>query len=268
MDFHHSNIIHVNRITLNVKSLQKQKRFYHSILGMPIKHETPIQIIFAIGDWGDELVLNLLENGRNAESSEAGLFHLALLLDREEQLGAFIKHMSSHNIPIGGGDHLVSQAVYFTDFEGNGIEVYVDRPFNKWEWVDDMVKMDTLPLNVEDILHHAEGAIWGGMRTGARIGHLHLKAANLTEAQQFYENVGFQLVSTFPKALFMSDSHYHHHLALNNWKSHNKRIHSNETYGLTSFNIVKPDATEVALTTPEGIVMTINSALKTNAETT
>lgn len=267
MNFHNSNTMHVNRITINVKDFNNQKTFYHTILGMPIKYETASKLVLAIGDSGDELVLNLLENGRTAKSHEVGLFHLALLLDRVEQLGAFMRHIDSHNIRFGGGDHLVSQAIYFNDYEGNGIEVYVDRAFSEWEWNQENVKMDTLPLDVAGILQHAHDTIWEGMKTGARIGHLHLKAADLENGKKFYESMGFKLVSTFPKAVFMSDHRYHHHIALNTWQSYSKRIRANETYGLTSFNIVKYDATTQSLSTPEGLIMTINMASNTKAET-
>ncbi|UEX89670.1 VOC family protein [Staphylococcus ratti] len=258
MNFHDNRAIHVNRITLNVANLEKQTHFYQAIVGLPIKSQSKQQVVFSIGTKGHELVLNDLKEGRQATPYEAGLFHIAFLLDSVNQLGALIKHLSSFNIPIGGGDHLVSQAIYFTDTEGNGIEVYVDRDARTWEWQNQMVKMDTLPLDIESIIGEAESTIWEGMHKNAQIGHLHLKASDLKEGRLFYERIGFNVASTLPQAFFMSDKQYHHHLALNTWQSHQKRKSPLETYGLSTFNVVIPNGKVDEHVTPEGLILTIN----------
>lgn len=258
MDFHTEDIIHVNRIIINVRDLSQQLHFYHTILGMPIEKQTDKQAILSVGTKGHEVVLKQLENGRTAHAQEAGLFHIAFLLDSVEQLGAFIKHIATHHIPIGGGDHLVSEAIYFNDAEGNGIEVYVDRDENKWQWKENLVKMDTLALNVDGILEKAHNSTWEGMQNHAQIGHLHLKTNDLEEGRTFYNELGFNVVSTLPQALFLSDKHYHHHLAINMWQSNQKRVDAENTYGLSTFNLAIPNVEEKQLETPEGLQLTIN----------
>lgn len=258
MKFHNNNIIHVNRVVINVNDIERQTNFYHKVLGMPIKTESDQQTILTVGTMGHEVVLNQLENGRTANTKEAGLFHIAFLLDSVEQLGAFIKHISMYHIPIRGGDHIVSQAVYFNDAEGNGIEIYVDSDDSEWQWKENLVKMDTLPLNVEGILENAQDSTWEGMHNHAQIGHLHLKTNDIEEGRAFYNELGFNVVSTLPQALFLSDQRYHHHLAINMWQSNQKRIDALNTYGLSAFNLVIPNEDEHQLETPEGLHLTIN----------
>lgn len=225
---------------------------------MPIQSQTDHQAVLSVGNEGDALVLKQLENGRHASVQEAGLFHIAFLLDGVTQLGAFIKHIAAKRIPIGGGDHLVSEAVYFNDPEGNGIEVYIDRASDTWQWRDGLVKMDTLQLDVDHILERSGDTTWEGMGQGARIGHLHLKTNDLEAARTFYGDIAFKVVSTFPKAYFMSDQQYHHHIAVNMWQSNQVRQEAATTYGLAEFNIVSPNSASNRLTTPEGLTLTIN----------
>ena len=121
--FHSQDAMHVTNITLNVKDLSRMTHFYSEILGFSIKLKSKEDTIFNVGEHGHTLTLHQLEQGRQPEFREAGLFHIAYLLPTRQDLANFLYHMSRLNQPVGGGDHLVSEALYFNDPEGNGIEV-------------------------------------------------------------------------------------------------------------------------------------------------
>ncbi|WP_412519082.1 VOC family protein [Staphylococcus simulans] len=256
MNFHQSTIKHVNRIEINVADIKRQTDFYHHILGLKVMTSTSTQTVLAVGEDGHEVVLKQLDNGRFASKTEAGLFHIAFLLSDVTQLGALIKHLSDEKVPIAGGDHLVSEAIYFNDLEGNGIEVYIDRPSESWQWQNELVVMDTLQLDVPRILAEAGETKWEDMPAKAKIGHLHLKTHDLSASSEFYLQLGFQIAS----ALFLSDQKYHHHLAINTWQSNQPLKDAENTYGLTAFNIVDANKNIEKHKTPEGLNLTINQS--------
>ena len=135
----------------------------------------------------------------------------------------FLYHAIQLNIAVGGGDHLVSEALYFADPEGNGIEVYQDRPTDEWQWRDGFVKMDTLEVDANDLIEQRSTEGWQGWPKDGKIGHLHLKTHDLGQARAFYiDELGLEHISNFPQALFMSTQKYHHHIAANTWQSNHK----------------------------------------------
>lgn len=257
MNFHQSTIKHVNRIEINVADIKRQTDFYHHILGFKVVSSTPTRTVLAVGTDGHEVVLKQLNNGRFASKTEAGLFHIAFLLSDVKQLGALIKHLSDEKIPIAGGDHLVSEAIYFNDLEGNGIEVYIDRPSELWQWQNELVVMDTLQLDVTRILAETKDTKWEGMPADAKIGHLHLKTHDLSASSEFYLQLGFQVASALPQALFLSDQKYHHHIAINTWQSNQPLKDAENTYGLTAFNIVDTNKGMEKYKTPEGLNLSV-----------
>lgn len=260
MTFHDKTATQVTGITLNVQNLEQMTQFYTNLLGLKIVDENNNRTVLAIGNSGHTLTLNQIDNPRRPALSEAGLFHIAILLPSKADLANFLQFASSQGVQIGGGDHLVSEALYLTDIEGNGIEVYYDRSPETWHWQDDFVAMDTLQVDVDDLLTQRTTEGWTGLPDKARIGHLHLKTANLDEARQFYINdIAFQHISKFPQALFMSTNNYHHHIATNTWQSNKKRIDNDQSLGLSHIDIYKPKATNQNLISPEGIDITIHS---------
>ncbi|UXR74363.1 MULTISPECIES: VOC family protein [unclassified Staphylococcus] len=258
MNFHQRHLAHVSRITLNVKDLKRQVQFYTEVLGLEVSHMTDEQAILNIGESGHQLVLKALENGRDAEISEAGLFHVALLLPDETDVGRLLRHLLQYQIHVSGGDHLVSQAIYFTDLEGNGIEVYADRDADTWSWQSDQVVMDTLELDGNRLLKIAGDRAWHGMPKEAKIGHLHLKTNDVKTSAAFYKQFTLKKVAQLPSAVFMSDGTYHHHIAVNAWQSRKVLQDAEKTYGLVSFNMVSDALEPRVVTTPEGLEMTIN----------
>jgi len=148
-----------------------------------------------------------------------GLYHYAILLPDRPALGRFLRHLSDIGERAGMSDHFVSEALYLTDPDGLGIEMYADRPRGAWRHEDRQLSMTTIPLDVEAVLGAAGGERWSGMPSGTVLGHVHLYVADLERAAAFY-HAGLGLDKTvwnYPGALFLSAGGYHHHLGINTW---------------------------------------------------
>jgi catechol 2,3-dioxygenase len=156
---------------------------------------------------------------------EAGLFHTALLFDDQASLAATVASAAQYNRQAfaGSADHLVSEAFYFTDPEGNGIELYWDRPRTEWSWDGTNVVMDSLALPPQRYLteHLTEESVTGQRKATAGVGHVHLQVGDVTSAEQFYVGaLGFEKTAGWHgQALFVSAGGYHHHMAMNVWNS-------------------------------------------------
>lgn len=150
-----------------------------------------------------------------------GLYHFAILLPDRKHLGAMLEHLGALNQNIGMADHAVSEAIYLTDPDGLGIEVYSDRPRSEWKTVGDQIYMVTEHLDVMNLVTAAResGIVWNGMPEGTKMGHIHLHVGNIGRgARLYHEIMGFEkTVWDYPGALFMSAGGYHHHLAINTW---------------------------------------------------
>lgn len=156
---------------------------------------------------------------------EAGLFHTALLFNNQTELAATVATAAQYNPAsfAGSADHLVSEAFYFTDPEGNGIELYWDRPRDSWTWKNGEVEMASLALSPQRYLdsHLTEESLAGQRTTDAGIGHVHLQVGDVATAERFYvDTLGFEKTSGFHgQALFVAAGGYHHHMAMNVWNS-------------------------------------------------
>ena len=151
-----------------------------------------------------------------------GLYHFAILLPDRAALGRFVTHLGSLGVHAGSADHAVSEAIYLSDPDGLGIEVYADRP--RAAWRSDSTRqlfMTTAPLDVRGVMAAAGGAAWTGMPPGTTIGHVHLHVGDLGAAEAFYHRaLGFdKVVWNYPGALFLSAGGYHHHLGTNTWSA-------------------------------------------------
>jgi len=148
-----------------------------------------------------------------------GLFHVAYLLPERAALGRFVRHVAEAGVPVGMSDHLVSEAVYLTDPDGLGIEVYADRPRAAWRRDGRQIAMATNPLDVRSLIEAAGDAPWTGAPAGTVVGHVHLHVGDLGRAAGFYHAaLGLdKVVWDYPGALFLSAGGYHHHLGLNTW---------------------------------------------------
>ncbi|MFI5283781.1 MAG: VOC family protein [Candidatus Dormibacterales bacterium] len=167
---------------------------------------------------GDVPLLRLvaLPNGRPRPRHTAGLFHFAVLLPTEEELGGFLRRTLEEKLPLTGtADHYVSQALYFDDPEGNGIEVYADRPRNEWTYPEGRLNIGTDHLDFERLLRVASKPE-KRFSAGTLLGHMHLNVADLDVSQRFYESIGMNLMGELGRVMrFMSWDGYHHHLGIN-----------------------------------------------------
>lgn len=179
-----------------------------------------------------------------------GLFHLALLVPSRADLArAFHRVHTAAWEFTGAADHYVSEALYLDDPEGNGIEIYRDRPRAEWEFGNGELRMGTLPLDLAGVLGSVEDADVGdGMASGTRIGHVHLQVADLPGAEAFYvDALGFEpVVRAYPGALFVAAGGYHHHLGLNTWAGVGAPAPPEGARGLRSFTVVLPDREALA----------------------
>lgn len=195
-----------------------------------------------------------------------GLFHLALLTPSRADLAQALRRVVRAGARLtGASDHLVSEALYLSDPEGNGIELYRDRPREDWPLAGDELQMATLPLDLDSLLAEPEPSEDGGMPAGTSLGHVHLQVADLAEAERFWAGeVGFDVVVRgYPGALFVSAGGYHHHVGLNTWAGVGAPRPPAGTRGLVRFELVLPDDAAVdeiaarvgqAATTDEGLV--------------
>jgi catechol 2,3-dioxygenase len=154
-----------------------------------------------------------------ARTPRLGLYHFALLLPDRAALGRFVRHLAERGVRAGAGDHLVSEAFYLSDPDGLGIEVYADRPQERWQWVGGEVRMATDPLDVDAVLRAAGGERWSGLPAGTVMGHVHLHVGELERARAYYANaLGLEPTNrSYPGALFLAAGGYHHHLGVNTW---------------------------------------------------
>jgi catechol 2,3-dioxygenase len=174
-----------------------------------------------------------------------GLFHLAILLPSRADLARALHRVTEAGWRLSGAsDHLVSEALYLRDPEGNGIELYRDRPREEWRYEHGQLRMDTLPLDLDSVIGEssAADAEANGMPHGTRIGHVHLNVAELSAAENFYRGLlGFEVtVRGYPGALFFAAGGYHHHVGVNTWAGEGASAPPPGSLGLDRFEIELP----------------------------
>jgi catechol 2,3-dioxygenase len=212
---------HLGRVRLQVADLERSLAFYEKVLGMRVIHRATDSV--CLGPHGEDREIVHLHQLRTArpvpKRGLLGLYHFAILLPDRASLGRFVAHLAETGIYAGMSDHFVSEAVYLTDPDGLGIEVYADRPRDAWRYDERQLHMTTDHLDVDDLVKSAAGERWAGMPAGTVLGHVHLYVDDIAKAEAFYhEALGFdKVVWSYPGALFMSAGGYHHHLGTNTW---------------------------------------------------
>jgi catechol 2,3-dioxygenase len=176
-----------------------------------------------------------------------GLFHQAILYPTRRDLARALRRVIDSGWRLtGASDHLVSEALYLNDPEGNGIELYRDRPREEWTYAGGQLEMATLPLHLQDLMGELDGDDAGssGAPAGTRIGHVHLNVADLAAAESFYADVlGFDVtVRGYPGALFVSAGGYHHHIGMNTWTGEGAPAPPAGARGLRWFEVELPSA--------------------------
>ena len=241
--------LQMNAVQLKVGSMKVMSEYYQKALGLEIQDETAGGTRLGRGA---QTLVNLIPSPglQQPARGEAGLFHTALLFDTKADLAATVLSAAQFDQSrfVGSSDHLVSEAFYFTDPEGNGIELYWDRPRESWSWTNGEVAMDTTYLDPNVFLneHLNEQAIAGQRSAEAEIGHVHLQVGDVDTARSFYVNtLGFDETTTLgDQALFVSAGGYHHHMAMNVWNSRGAGPRK-DTLGLGEVLINVPTADEV-----------------------
>jgi len=238
----------VGAVTLKVADLDAMTAYYHVGVGLSVLDQTGPRV--TLGRRGvASVVLEHTPLLKHAAANSAGLFHTAILFDDQADLASSV-YSVAHNFPrsfTGSSDHLVSKALYFDDPEGNGVELYWDRPRVEWRWENGQVAMDTLYLDPNDVLRDnlTEAGLVEMGNGAAAVGHVHLKVGDIAMARRFYvDAVGFEITRQFgSQALFVSAGRYHHHLAMNTWQSRGARDRS-PALGLGEVSIELPTATD------------------------
>jgi catechol 2,3-dioxygenase len=206
-------------VHLTVSDLERSLAFYQEALGMAVQARNGATAHLGAGR--EALAVLTEQRGARAVRNHSGLYHFAILTPSRLALAKSLRRLAELRIPVGGGDHLVSEAVYLSDPDGNGIEIYRDRPRSTWAYEHGQIKMDTLPLDYQSILAELEGdqSAWAGLEPETVLGHMHLHVNDLAQAQRFYRDiVGFDLMLNYGgSALFFSAGGYHHHLGTNTW---------------------------------------------------
>jgi catechol 2,3-dioxygenase len=203
-----------------VSNLARSVAFYRDMLGLVEYAHTSDRC--ELGPHGGRPLISLLAvpKTRIRPPGVVGLYHYALLLPNRKELGRILMHLFQARYPFQGfADHAVSEAAYLADPDGNGIELYADRPREDWQRKNGQIVMTTLALNVNSLLRTAEGEEWQGIAAGTRVGHVHLHVADLQKSGAFYRAViGFDVTSDgYPGAVFLAAGSYHHHVGLNTW---------------------------------------------------
>ncbi len=209
-------------------------------------------------DGREVLSLRTIAGGHPRPSHTAGLYHFALLVPGEVELGSFLQHCIDQSIPIdGASDHLVSQALYLSDPEGNGIEVYADRPRETWQFRNGNLNMGTIRLNAHALLQKAQP--FSGFSGGLRLGHMHLNVGNLERSLAFYQTLGMELMIGIPgQADFISWDGYHHHLGMNLWNGRNVPPVEPDSYGIDFYEISRPGLQPTTLQDPDGVTIIVS----------
>lgn len=270
----------MSRVALDVADLEEMTRFYSDVLLLePLSQDAGV---VSLGRDGTELVaLRHRPDLPKGERRTAGLFHTALLHPDQATLATVLASVAQNTPQLytGSGDHLVSEAFYLDDPEGNGVELYVDRPRSAWEWDGDQVRMATLFLDPNRFLaDHLTDAARDYLETapdrrpalsGAQaqvVGHVHLKVGQTARAKDFYvDGLGFEVTAEMPGALFVSAGGYHHHMAMNTWQSAGVGLRA-PGLGLGTVAIEVPAVTDVLAAAERLRVRGLDVALETGAD--
>ena len=233
-------------VRLTVSDLDRARRFYEQVLGLRATDRDDGLIAF---DAGAQPLVELHGDSaaRGLDPTAPGLYHQAILMPDRKSLAMALARVASARWPLtGASDHLVSEALYLSDPEGNGIEIYRDRPREEWTYQDGQLAMSTLPLDLDDLAGELSdaGEIEPVAPKDTRMGHVHLQVSDLHAVEDFYSGVlGFDVtVRGYPGALFVSAGGYHHHLGLNTWQSRGAQPREPGGVGLDWFEVVLPDA--------------------------
>ena len=234
-------------VELRVRDLAVMSAFYRAVIGLEELERAPGAAGLGAGG---RVLLRLHEDRAFTplDPRQAGLYHTAFLLPTRADLGRWLVHAAALGATLqGASDHLVSEALYLADPEGNGIEIYADRPLALWQAPPGAVRMASEALDLKALMAEAAGTSWQGFPAQGCIGHVHLQAGDLAAADGFFREVlGFDIATRYPGASFYGSGGYHHQLAANIWHSRGAGPRPGGMSGLKSVEIAVTDHTLLA----------------------
>ncbi len=241
----------VDHSHLTVVDLPMVSAFYRKVMGLSVLDGTTSGETLGVA--GRPLVtLTTGARAARAPRTAPGLFHTAFLVPSRAELGRWLAHAAHNNVPLtGASDHLVSEAIYLDDPEGNGIEIYRDRDRSEWTYAaDGTVKMATQRLDLQALYDEAPKDGFSAQADGTAIGHIHLQVSDIPEADAFFRDVlGLDLMARYPGASFFATGKYHHHVAANVWNSRGQPKRESGMTGLSDYTIRFNDAGKLAAAT-------------------
>jgi catechol 2,3-dioxygenase len=233
-------------VHLTVSDLERSIGYYEWALGLRVVGRDGPRVTLGAG--GGDLLVLIEEPGARPARGVCGLYHYALLVPERRDLARWLLHAAHEKVPLVGlSDHFVSEAIYLSDPDEHGIEIYWDRPRERWEG-QVAQRMTTLPLDVDDLvgeLDEAPPPAFEGLAPGTVMGHVHLRVADVPRTVTFYRDVvGFGLMAALgPRAAFLSAGGYHHHIGANTWESAGAPPAPPGTATLRQATVLLPDET-------------------------
>lgn len=249
----------ISRVGIRARDAESLARYYREVIGLTELSRGDGAILLGAGE-RPLLAIEPAPGAKPDDPRSAGLFHTAFLLPSRADLGRWIKHAIDRQIQIeGASDHLVSEALYLSDPEGNGIEIYADRPHDRWAFEGGAVKMATIRLDIPSVLADVpEGdAGWRGAPDGSIVGHVHLRVGDPAEAERWWhEQLGFDTMARYGgEAVFLSSGGYHHHIGVNSWRSPGAGRRDPERAGLSWVELRSTDHRPAEQLDPWGTVV-------------
>ena len=236
----------ISHVHLQVSSLERALAFYRDLLGFrQVSPNGATAMLSATGEAPYHIALTERPGARPKPPRTTGLYHVAIRFPTRRALARIFRRLAVHNWPFqGAADHLVSEALYLADPDGNGLELYVDRPRDRWPQQNGQIAMASDPLDVEGLLAETAGdaAPWTGVHPETDIGHVHLQVSDLAGAEAFYHDLlGLDVTQRgYPGALFLSAGGYHHHLGVNVWAGRGAPPPPPDAVGLLAFGLQLP----------------------------
>ena len=236
MTYDYNSKIYLAETVLNVKDLARQTAFYTQVIGLEILSQTATEVVLGAGN---KPLVHLIETNREeAVKSSYGLYHMAILLPSREDLADVFKHIAELDYPfVGAADHGYSEALYLEDLEGNGIELYRDKPVAEWDIREDgRIVGVTEELSAQEIYEMGRKVEPFVIAKATRMGHIHLSVKDSQLATAFYQDV-LELADKFTisSASWIASGDYHHHLAVNEWGGKNLVKHEEDMPGLAYY---------------------------------
>lgn len=226
--------------TLKVKDMPTMADFYQTQIGLGLLEQDGQSAVLGIAASNRPILRLINKPDGRAYPRATGLFHLAILLPTRADLGQWLRNYSQNHQLDGAGDHIVSEALYINDPEGNGLEIYWDRPREMWTVNGESIRMDTLRVDIPRLLADAHAAPFSQMPSGTTTGHIHLQVDSVEKAAAFYHQIlGFsqtEYIST--QAGFFGAGGYHHHIGTNIWNSRGAPPPPADALGLDQYELV------------------------------